>query len=336
MEYLPLGKLKLEYLQHLLRQYTTTDERVVVGSQIGEDAAVLDFGETYVVVKTDPITFVADDIGWYAIVVNANDIVTRGATPKWFLATILLPGRHTTEALVESIFAQLAEACARYHITFCGGHTEVTYNLDRPIVVGHMLGEVAKEKLIRTSGANVGDEILLTKGIAIEGTSIIASVHAEAIEQAYSAEFLRTCRQFLSTPGISVIEDALTAAEAGQVSAMHDPTEGGLATGIHELAEAAGVGVRLEYNAIPIFSETRQLCEEYRLDPLGLIASGALILTVPPQATKHIGAALRQKGIPVSKIGRVISFDEGRILVKGRQEFPLPSYDQDEITKIFL
>ena len=335
-ESLPLGKLKLEHLQHLLRQYTSTDERVVVGSQIGEDAAVLDFGETYLVAKTDPITFVADDIGWYTIVVNANDIVTRGATPKWFLATILLPARQTTEALVESIFAQLADACRQYHITLCGGHTEVTYNLDRPIVVGHMLGEVAKDKLVRTSGARVGDDILLTKGIAIEGTSIIASVKAQTLQHTYSADFLRTCRQFIYTPGISVIEDALTAIELGQVSAMHDPTEGGLATGLHELAEAAGVGVRIDYEAIPIFPETRQLCERYHLDPLGLIASGALLVTANPQETEHIRTGLHQKGIQISKIGSVISANEGRILLKSRQEHPLPIYHQDEVTKIFL
>jgi hydrogenase expression/formation protein HypE len=176
MNVLPLGKLKLEQLQRLLRTYTSADERIILGSQVGEDAAVIDFGATYLVAKTDPITFVAEDIGWYTIVINANDIVTRGATPKWFLATILLPENRTTVEIVETIFAQLAEACRRYHIAFCGGHTEVTYGLERPIVIGQMLGEVAKEKLITTAGAQVGDDILLTKGIAVEATSIIARV----------------------------------------------------------------------------------------------------------------------------------------------------------------
>ncbi|GAK59450.1 hydrogenase maturation factor [Candidatus Vecturithrix granuli] len=333
---LPVGKLKLEQLQELLQKYTTCDERVVVGARVGEDAAVIDFGETYLVAKTDPITFVTDDIGWYTIVVNANDIVTRGATPKWFLATILLPEHQTTEYLVDAIFAQLAAACRRYHIVLCGGHTEVTYGLDRPIVIGQMLGEVRKDQLIQTSGARVGDDILLTKGIAIEATSIIASVKSQVLQHKYSVGFLHTCRQFIYTPGISVIEDAMAALESGHVSAMHDPTEGGLATGLHELAEAAGIGLRIQYEAIPIFPETRTLCAEYELDPLGAIASGALIVTAAPQETGRLLTGFQQKGIQASVIGKATSAKEGRILVKTRRELPLPIYHQDEITQIFV
>lgn len=335
MKSLPLGKLRLEHLQKLLQTYTSTDERVVIGSKVGEDAAVIDFGDTYLVAKTDPITFVADDIGWYTIVVNANDIATRGATPKWFLATILLPENRTTEETVETIFAQLSEACCRYRITFCGGHTEVTYGIDRPIVIGQMLGEVAKDKLITTSGAQVGDNIILTKGIAVEATSIIARVKGEELCAKYSADFLQTCRQFIHTPGISVVEDALSAVQFGQVHAMHDPTEGGLATGLHELAEAAGVGLHIDYNSISIFSETDQLCQEYQLDPLGIIASGALVLTAPPQESQRILDGLIGKGIQASVIGRIVPSQEGRKFYRGDQWNILPIYEQDEITKIF-
>ena len=335
MEYLPLGKLKLELLDRLLKTYTSTDERVLVGPKVGEDAAVIDFGETYLVAKTDPITFVADDIGWYTIVVNANDIATRGAVPKWFLATILLPENATTAKTVETIFAQLSDACRRYKISLCGGHTEVTYGIDRPLVIGQMLGEVAKEKLIQTSGAHIGDDILLTKGIAVEGTSIIARVKAQELQGNYSDDFLQTCRKFIHTPGISVVKDALTAAQCGNVSAMHDPTEGGLATGLHELAEASGVGVQIEYNAIPVFPETEQLCREYHLEPLGLIASGALVLTAAPTETPHIVAGLREEGISACVIGHVIPAQEGRMLFNDHHAVPLPIYHQDELTKIF-
>jgi hydrogenase expression/formation protein HypE len=335
MKFLPLGKLKLEHLQKLLRTYTSTDDRVVIGSQVGEDAAVIAFGDTYLVAKTDPITFVADDIGWYTIVVNANDIATRGAIPKWFLATILLPENRTTEETVETIFAQLSEACHQYQITFCGGHTEVTYGIDRPIVIGQMLGEVAKDKLITTSGAQVGDDIILTKGVAVEATSIIARVKHEELCRKYSEEFLQTCKQFIHTPGISVIEDALLAVQFGQIHAMHDPTEGGLATGLHEIAEAAGVGVHIDYDSIAIFPETDQLCREYHLDPLGVIASGALVLTASPQETSYILDGLTDNGIQVSVIGRIVPSQEGRKLNKGDTLKTLPIYEQDEITKIF-
>ncbi len=336
MDYLPLGKLKIDHLKHLLDRYTSTDKRVVLGSGVGEDATVIDFGDTYLVAKTDPITFVADNIGWYAIAVNANDIATCGATPKWFLATILLPENRTTETMVETIFAQLAEACQRYDIALCGGHTEVTHGLERPIVVGQMLGEVAKDRLITTAGAQVGDDILLTKGIAIEATSIIAQTRSEELRQRYSADMLDRCRNFIHSPGISVVDDALTACRCGTVHAMHDSTEGGLATGLHELAEAAGVGVRIHSKAIPIFSETWQFCRDYELQSLGVIASGALVLTVSPDQTPYIIAGLKEHDIPAAVIGQIVSEQDGRLLVTDNGTQPLPIYEQDEITKIFV
>ena len=102
--------------------------------------------------KTDPITFASAQIGWYAVNVNANDIACTGATPRWFLATLLLPENLTTAALVEDIFAQIDAACAQMNITVAGGHTEITAGLGRPIVVGHMLGEVTPERLVTTDG----------------------------------------------------------------------------------------------------------------------------------------------------------------------------------------
>ena len=336
MDYLPLGKLKLEYLQGLLQKYASpADERVVLGPGVGEDAAVIDFGETYLVAKTDPITFVADDIGWYTIVINANDIATRGATPKWFLATILLPEKRTTETDVEKIFAQLSDACRRYNIALCGGHTEVTYGLERPIVVGQMLGEVEKGKLIRTSGAKVGDDIVLTKGLAVEATSIIARVKQEELAHTFSPEFLQRCRNFLNDPGICVLEDAATAVAEGKVSAMHDPTEGGLATGLHELAEAANVGLRIDFDAIPIFRETALLCREYQLDPLGVIASGALVMALDPTSTEQTLAGLAKRQIQAAVIGKILPASEGRNLRRGKELIPLELFHQDELTKIF-
>lgn len=336
METLPLGKLKLEQLRRLLTTYVAVnDARVVVGPEVGEDAAVIDMGDRYLVAKTDPITFVVDDIGWYAIVINANDLATRGATPKWFLATILLPEHQATEAMVETIFAQLAAACKQYKITLCGGHTEVTYGLDRPIVVGQMLGEVAKDRLIRTAGVHVGDDIILTKGIAVEATSIIARVKQDDLLTRYSADYLRACRDFIYTPGISVVEEARIAVETAHVTAMHDPTEGGVATGLHELAEAAGVGLHIEREAIPMFPQTATLCAQYGLDPLGIIASGALLITVAPQETAQLLDAFQRQRIQASVIGRAVPIDEGRSLWNQGNQTPLPIFHQDELTKIF-
>ena len=184
MVYLPLGKLKLELLEKLLNKYQSPqDPRLIVGPEIGEDAVVIDFGDRYLVAKTDPITFATDEIGWYAVHVNANDIATRGAKPKWFQSTILLPEGKTTEELIDRIFNQISSVCNELEVAVVGGHTEISYGLDRPIIVGCMFGEVKKEKLVTTSGAKVGDDLILKKGIVIEGTSIIAREKQEELRK---------------------------------------------------------------------------------------------------------------------------------------------------------
>ena len=261
MPVLQPGKLPPELLQRLLATYTKVDPRVIVGAVVGEDAAVIQMGDRYLVAKADPITFATDAIGYYAVVVNANDIATRGGQPKWFLATLLLPEHGCTEALVESIFAQMAQACETFGIALIGGHTEVTYGLDRPILSGHMLGEVAPTALVTTGGAQVGDVLLLTKGICIEGTSVIAREReADLRRRGLCETLIRRAKNFLVNPGISVVRDAQLACGAGRVHAMHDPTEGGLAMAIHEVATAAHVGVVLDQAGLPILEEASLLC----------------------------------------------------------------------------
>jgi len=174
-----VGKLPAELLQRLFGKYVAADPRVVVGPQVGEDAAVLDLGDRYLVATTDPITFATDEMGWYALHVNANDLAVRGATPRWFLATVLLPEARSHEAQVEQLFADVAEGCQEIGVSLVGGHTEVTAGLPRAIVVGTMLGEVDKDRLVTTGGAQIGDAVLLTKGVPLEGAAIIARERAE-------------------------------------------------------------------------------------------------------------------------------------------------------------
>src|SRR5205814_881889 len=225
------------------------DRAMVIG--VGEDAAVIDLGDRYLVATADPITFATDDLGWYALHVNANDIVVRGATPRWFLATLLLPARTTDEESVRALFAQLAAACEELEVALVGGHTEVTHGLDRAIVAGTMLGEVAKDKLVTTGGARVGDAIVLTKGVPLEGAAIIArQKEVELRARGVPAATIRRAKGFLRTPGISVRPEAELACELASVHAMHDPTEGGIATALHELADAAGVGLRVDRDRI--------------------------------------------------------------------------------------
>jgi len=330
----PLGKLPADYLDHLLGRYASSGQRVVLGPGVGRDAVVISFSDRYLVAKTDPITFATDEIGWYAVHVNANDIACTGATARWFLATLLLPEGNTDEALVDTIFGQIADACRELDIALVGGHTEITYGLDRPIVVGCMLGEVTPERLVRPEGAQPGDALILTKGIAVEGTAIIArEKEGELVELGHS--LLERCQGFLYEPGISVVRDAAVATAAGAVHAMHDPTEGGLATGLWELAQAAEVGLEVDEAAIPILPETQMVCARLELNPLGLIGSGALLLAVAPGDTPAVLTALEEAGIAATRIGRVVARERGIVLRGAAGDRPLPRFERDEIARLF-
>ena len=307
-----------------------------MGPGVGEDAAAIDFGHKVLIVATDPITFATDEIGYYSVMVNANDVATTGAEPRWYTVTILLPEKDASESLVDKIFGQIYRACETLNISIIGGHTEITYGLDRPILVGQMMGEVQKEALIRTAGAEPGDVILLSKGICIEGTSVIArEMERDLSSRGVSQDLVERAQRFLFEPGIGVVEEARLACQAGVVHAMHDPTEGGLANGLHELAMAAGVAVEVEIERIPVYEESRVLCEAFELNPLGVIASGALLITASPlEAEKILNRAERQ-GVAMSRIGRVMGRGTPTVtMITSEGDAPLPYFDRDEVVKI--
>jgi hydrogenase maturation factor len=331
----PLGKLPAKDLDRLLKRVTPTDPRLIVGAAIGEDAAVIDMGDRYLVAATDPISFATDKIGWYAVHINANDVACTGATPHWFLATLLLPENTTTPALVDDIFGQINNACAELNVTLAGGHTEITYGLDRPIVIGQMLGEVAPGKMVSTGGAQVGDDLILTKGIAIEATAIIASEMRQTLLADIDENRLNDYANFLYNPGISVVKDAAVAMQVGGVHAMHDPTEGGIASGLHEMAEAAGFGLEIFEDDLPYLHETTTLCDCFALNPLGVIASGALLIAADPKKSTEINYFLAKANISSSVIGQVQPAEFGRRLVGKQGARPLPVFSRDEITRLF-
>jgi len=330
------GKLPRPDLERLLRAYTDRDPRLVVPPGIGVDAAVLEFGDRYLVAKTDHITFATDAIGWYAVHVNANDVASMGAQPRFFLAAILLPPEQATPELAEDIFRSIHEAAESLGVLVCGGHTEITPGVDRPIVVGHMLGEVERNRLVRPSGLRSGDVLLLTKGLGIEATALIAGERGVQLrQQGYGEDVIERCRSFLHEPGISVVRDARVATAAGQVRALHDPTEGGVATGLAELAAASGVGIEVDAEAMPIAPVTARLCAEFGLDPLGVISSGALLIGCDPDAEGPILSALAQAGIAAARIGRAHPPGFGLRLRRQGELVPLPCFAADEITRLF-
>ena len=327
------GKLPLEQLTQLLGKLELNDPRVVLGPQPGEDAALIDFGDRYLVCATDPITFATDLIGWYLVQINANDLAVMGATPRWLMATLLIPQEMTADDL-HRIFDQMLEACTALDISLVGGHTEITYELPRPIAIGAMQGEVAKDRVVLTSGAQSGDSIILTKGVAIEGTAILAREASDALIRAgLSSDVVNTAKSLLFSPGISVVEAARLACDTVNVHAMHDPTEGGLATGLLEMATSAQVGLTVEAQSIPILPECRAFCEALELEPLGLIASGALLLTVDPRDTPKLIKAFTQNKIAASEIGRITQPEEGLKLQTPDGLRDLPVFERDEVAR---
>ena len=328
-----VGKFPAGLLERILAKVDISDPRVVVGPRVGEDTAVLQTSGSLLVAKSDPVTFATDQIGWYAVQVNANDVACTGGTPKWFLATLLVPERFTEDE-AEAVFDQILEACRSIDVSLVGGHSEVTYGIDRPIIMGTMLGEVEQDKLILTGGAQEGDSIVVTKGIAIEGTALLAREKASQLLQAgMSQEEIDKAASLLSVPGISVLHDARVACASSQVHSMHDVTEGGLVTGLREVAKASGLGLAIEESSVPILSECQEVCEALGLDPLGLLASGALLITLPTADVPGLLTSLEGEGINGFEIGTMIEAAEGLQMVEFHGETPLPEFSRDELAR---
>lgn len=338
-EQLAAGKLPTTLLAQLLHNIPTQDPALILGPAVGEDAAVIDFapGSDHVLVaKSDPITFATDEIGYYAVNVCANDLGVCGAEPRFYLPTILLPAEQTDVALVERIFTQIGEACRALGIVVAGGHSEITHTVSQPVVAGTLLGIAPRNQIIRSGGTRPGDLVLLAGSVPVEGVSIIARERREQLLAAgWSAAQLDEAANYLYRPGISVLAPALAAARAGLVTAMHDPTEGGIITGLREVATAAQVGLTVDLSAIPIPTVARELCNACGLDPLGVIASGALLATAPINQVDALRHCWAELGWSSTIIGEVTEPEKGLVAHSGGHLVEFPHFAVDEITKLW-
>ena len=331
---LPAGKLPNDFLAELLARYRITDPSVIVGPSVGEDtAAVTIGGDTVLVLKTDPITFATESIGRYAVLINANDLATAGAEAHWMLATILLPCGFS-RSQVRLIFVDLHEACQSQNITLCGGHTEITDAVCRPVVTGMLTGTIARDDLIQKQRMTPGDRVLLTKGVAVEGTAIIATEFKDLLlEKGMDEQEIDACRTLQTL--LSILPEARIAWDNGGVSALHDVTEGGIATALMELSLAGGRGIRILCERIPVYPRTRRMAQILGLDPLGLIGSGSLLICCRPHHARQLMADLDKANIAVTDIGEVTSADAGIEALENGQSVPWPRFDVDEITRLF-
>ncbi len=332
---LPSGKLPNRLLHDFLNQFIFDDPSVLINPGVGEDIAAVDIESREVLVlKSDPITFATDSIGQYAVLVNANDIATSGAIPRWFLTTLFFPCG-TTASQIQYVFEELKSFCRQWGITLCGGHTEITDAVARPIVAGMMAGTVARRDLIDKRRMEKGDRVLLTKGLAVEGTAIIAREFGVRLKKlGMAASEIDRCRQFLDN--ISIITEAKIAAATAGTSAMHDITEGGLATALEELSIAGGRSIKVDTDSIPVYPETKKICGLLDINALGLIGSGSLLICCRSKDCKKLMEDIGAAGVEITPIGAVMDRGQGIKAYKRKKQVPWPAFEVDEITKLFF
>ena len=325
---LPPGKIPIDILKEVVFKNLGADRKeVVVGPTAGIDGAVLDVGNKNLIVSMDPITGAVEHIGWSAVNVNANDVATFGVEPAFLFSCIMLPEK-SEKKTVEVICSQMDSAAKELGIAIVGGHCESTPGLTNPIVVGCVMGLTDKSNYVTAGGAKSGDKIILTKSAGIEGTAILASDREQQLSTIMDPSMLDNAKKFYTQ--ISVVKDALTAFKTGGVHAMHDPTEGGVVNGIHEMADASQLGVKVFEDRIIIEPETAKICRFFEVDPLQLIGSGALLIAAEASKTGEIIESLMREHIYAAEIGEFGRNVNKRLLMRkddSVQDLPRPASD---------
>ena len=329
----PVGKLSIDELKkHVLPFRGVYDPRIILGQMVGGDAAIINLGEEKLILKADPITGAVKELGWLAVAIPSNDVAAVGGKPQWILTVLIMPTTSDAED-VERIMRQIDEAAKKLDVAIVGGHTEFISSIDHPIICC-LVAAVTSGRLVSASEARPEDRIVLTKGAAIEATSILASDLSKEVEAAFGKQFLVKARSFIKE--VCVVPEALEAINIEGVSAMHDPTEGGILTALHELAEASGTGLLVYRDRIFMSEETEKLCRHFNIDPLGALSSGALLITVNQESTEALLKSIRRLGVKAEVIGEIKerSFGRKMILEDGKTvDLPLP--ERDELWKIF-
>lgn len=321
------GKLPPALLDELLAGAVGSANEVVLGPAVGEDATAIDIPAGVLVTATDPITLTGSEVGAYAVVINANDVAVTGVRPRWFLAAVLLP-RGTHEDAVRALFADLRAALDHVGAVLVGGHTEVTAAVSQPVVVGQMLGHRRDRRIVSSSGATPGDVVLQVGPVPVEGAAVLA-VEAAGRLGVLDEDTLEAAAGASETPGISIVEAALSAADLG-ATAMHDPTEGGLASGLHELAVASDVGLVVDEDAVVWFPPGADICAALHADPWATLASGALLATFPADAVRAAERALTGSDWDVARIAEVVA--GSAVTALSGTDIPWP--DRDEVARV--
>lgn len=327
------GKLPADHLQKFLKILPPLKREVKTGPCIGGDSAVLDMGDFYLVIAQDPITFTEKEIGYYSVIVNANDVAVMGARPRYFLFTLLLPyGIDKDE--IEKIFKDVSRTCRKFKISVIGGHTEITPGIKRIIVSGTMFGFRPKEKGVLPKRVKSDDLLFCIKEVPIEGVSIIAKEKKSILENLIGKKNAEKFTKYHLKPGISVVREAILISDFEGTLAMHDPTEGGIWNGIWEFSEFLEKGVIVYRDKIPLVSGFEKVFEYFGIEPLKTISSGSLLVAVKKEYGERFFEFCRSRRIRASLIGIFKDKSFGRWLFNGKKRYEISSC-QDEISKIF-
>jgi len=311
---LPPGKIPIDILSEVVFKNLGADRKeVILGPKAGVDGAIIDLGNKSLIVSMDPITGAVERIGYLAVNVNANDVATFGVEPAFLFSCLMLP-EGTDKKMVEIISNQMGQAAKDLGIAIVGGHCESTPKLTNPIVVGCAMGITEKGNYVTAAGAKPKDKIILTKSAGIEGTAILAWDREAELKKTLTPAMLKNAKNFYSY--ISVVKDALAACRSGGVHAMHDPTEGGIAGGIHEMAAASNLGARVFEKQIAVQNETVKICGHFQIDPLQLISSGALLVAVEPEKSDKVINNLKEKSVQAEVIGEFLPNPQEILLIK--------------------
>ncbi|MCM8818369.1 MAG: HAD-IA family hydrolase [Candidatus Omnitrophica bacterium] len=325
------GKLPNRFLKYLLSKYTIKDETVLIGPGVGIDCAILKIKDDTIFAKTDPITLTWQDIGFYLVNINLNDISVMGGIPEYF-STILLFPENITFPEIEHIFSQINEECRKYNIKWIGGHTEILSNIKAHIASGFLMG--SKIRHFKRKEIKIGDIIFLVKEIGIEASSIIVREKYEFLKNYFSEKYLKKIKNSIKNPGISIYREAKILWENFDIKYMHDPTEGGISTALYEISEAKNIGILIEIKKLKFYPPTIKLCKIFNLDPYGIISSGCIVGILDKKDINDFVNFCQNRKIKFEIIGKVIE-EKGVYYFKNHKKVEFPKFEKDEINKLF-
>lgn len=321
---LKIGKIPPHILKSSVFPFLgTVREEVLVHSGLGEDCSVIDFGEYVAVVSTDPITGANKNSGYLSVFISTNDIAACGAKPIGIMVTLLLPAG-SDEQVLRDIMEGIHKGAGILGIEVLGGHSEITDAVVKPVLSVTALGIAKKDEYVTSSGAKPGDDVIVTKALGLEGTAILATDYEDVLKEKLGNELVTRAKRYIESIGVT--EEGIVAAKVG-VTAMHDITEGGILGAAYEIAEASGVGMEIIEENIPIYPETKAICEFFQINPLGLISSGSMLICTPKG--KEVIEALKAKGIMATIVGKVTKKD--KVLISKGNPSPIIPPERDEL-----